>query len=71
MNSAHSWFWIMVGATLESVCNMLRAIWFGMDGLTPSMFSWLLANAVGNTCVLGVSVCVWSYFDTKRRRGKQ
>jgi hypothetical protein len=70
MNSA-PWFWLMFGSTLESVFIMLWCILFGMDGLTSSMFSWLLVNAVVNTCVLGISVCIWSYLDTKRRNGKQ
>lgn len=71
MNSAPSWFWLMVGMTLESIRNMLWCVFFRMDSLTPSMFSWLLVDAVGNACVLGVSVCIWSYLDTKRRHGKQ
>jgi hypothetical protein len=71
MNSAPWWLLLMSGAAIESACNMLWCIWFiRMDSLTPGMFSWLLVSAVGNTCVLGVSVCVWSYFDTKRRHGK-
>lgn len=59
------WFWY--GVTLESVCNMLWCVLFRMDSLTPSMLSWLIANAISHVCTLAISVCIWSFLDTRKK----